>query len=259
MTFAQFAVTQGIISAAFCGVWIVTLFARKASYVDTFWGLGFILAAVCSLPAERSPTVRGELLIVLTSVWALRLSSYVAWRNWGEPEDHRYAEMREHHGARFWWVSLFTVFLLQSLLLGIVSLPIQAGVASAEDESLSLLDGFGLGVWALGMFFETVGDWQLARFKADPANKGRVMNRGLWRYTRHPNYFGECCVWWGFFLFGFAGGAPWTIISPILMTFLLLRVSGVSLLERSIVERRPEYAEYQRRTSAFIPWIPKEA
>lgn len=245
------------ISIAFGFVWILSVLAGKASYVDVFWGLGFIVTALNSIPFLAPSDARTVLLLGLTVVWGLRLSLYVAWRNWGEPEDRRYADMRNHHGAKFWWVSLFTVFLLQSVLLGIVSLPIQIGMLKADPSPLRLLDFLGVGLWSVGMFFETVGDIQLARFKADPAHHGKVMDRGLWRYTRHPNYFGECCVWWGIYLVAASGGAAWTIVSPVLMTFLLLRVSGVSLLENTIGERRPDYAAYQRRTSAFVPWLPK--
>jgi steroid 5-alpha reductase family enzyme len=150
-------------------------------------------------------------------------------------------------------VSLFTVFLLQAALLWFVSLPIQVSAALNSTNPLGWLDGAGIAIWGLGLLFEAVGDWQLARFKMEPDNAGRVMDRGLWRYTRHPNYFGDFCVWWGLYLIAAAGGAALTIFSPLLMTLLLLKISGVSLLERTIAERRPEYIAYMARTNAFFP------
>jgi steroid 5-alpha reductase family enzyme len=168
--------------------------------------------------------------------------------------------MRDYHGPRFWWVSLFTVFMLQALILWFVSLPIQVAAAVGNEiQPLGWLDALGVVLWGIGFTFEAVGDWQLARFKADPRNAGKVMARGLWKFTRHPNYFGDCCVWWAIYLIAAAGGAWWTIASPLLMTVLLLRVSGVTLLEKTIVERRPDYADYQARTNAFFPGSPRPA
>jgi steroid 5-alpha reductase family enzyme len=166
--------------------------------------------------------------------------------------------MRRHWGARFPIVSLFTVFALQGVLMWIVSLPLQVAQAAPAPARLGPLDAFGAALWLVGMVFESVGDWQLARFKADPANAGRVMDRGLWRYTRHPNYFGDCLVWWGFFVLasGVPGGA-YTLVSPIVMTILLRRVSGVTLLERSLLKRREGYADYVARTNAFVPGPPR--
>jgi steroid 5-alpha reductase family enzyme len=165
--------------------------------------------------------------------------------------------MRRHWGARFWWVSLFTIFALQGVLMWIVSLPVQLGLL-APGGPLDALDALGILLFAVGIFFETIGDWQLARFRADPAKAGRVMDRGLWRITRHPNYFGDVCVWWGIFAVALSTPyGPWSAVGPALMTFLLLRVSGVAMLERSIAKRRPGYAEYARRTSAFFPWPPR--
>jgi steroid 5-alpha reductase family enzyme len=167
--------------------------------------------------------------------------------------------MRENHGPQFWWVSLFTVFLLQAVILWFVSMPLQVAAVKGASHSLGGLDAAGIVAWCLGFVFESIGDWQLARFKADPASAGKVLDRGLWRYTRHPNYFGDFCVWWGLYAIAAAGGAWWTIGSPLVMSFLLLKVSGVSLLESTIVDRRPEYAEYQARTNAFFPGPPRTA
>jgi steroid 5-alpha reductase family enzyme len=200
---------------------------------------------------------RQLLLLALPALWGLRLGAYLLWRNHGRGEDPRYQAMRRHFGPRFAWVSLFTVFGLQGALLWIVSLPVQLGQLG-PGPPLGPLDALGCAVFAAGLGFEAVGDLQLARFRADPANRGEVMDRGLWAWTRHPNYFGDCVVHWG--IFAVAASAPlgWIAAAgPALMTFLLLQVSGVSLLERSIVRRRPGYAEYQRRTSAFLPRPPR--
>jgi steroid 5-alpha reductase family enzyme len=198
------------------------------------------------------------LLGCLAGLWALRLAGYLLWRNAGHGEDPRYGAMRRHWGKRFPWISLATVFGLQGLLQWVVSLPLQVGVAAPGVAPLGALDVLGLALFAAGLGFETIGDLQLARFKADPANAGRVMDRGLWRYTRHPNYFGDALAHWGLFAIALATPLGWlTALSPVVMTFLLLRVSGVALLERSIGRRRPEYAEYRRRTSAFVPRPPR--
>ena len=196
---------------------------------------------------------------MLTVLWGLRLSMYLLWRNWGHGEDRRYQAMRAHQGQRFWWLSLLTVFWLQAAILWFVSLPVQVTAVTDDAGPIGWLDAIGGALFLVGFGFETVGDWQLARFKRDPANRGQVMDRGLWRYTRHPNYFGDACVWWGLFLIAACGGAWWTILSPVVMTTLLLKVSGVSLLEKSITERRPEYAAYQARTNAFFPGPPRRA
>jgi len=194
------------------------------------------------------------------ALWGLRLGAYLLRRKWGEPEDHRYAAMRARWGERrFPWLSLVIVFWLQAVILWVVSWPLFQAVRADRPAGLTWLDGVGVVLFVVGFVFETVGDWQLARFKADPANRGRVMDLGLWRYTRHPNYFGECVLWWGFGLIALATGfaeAWWTLVSPVVMTFLLLRVSGVSLLEETIEERRPGYREYVRRTNAFVPGRP---
>ena len=240
-------------------LWLISLWRRDASVVDPFWGTGFVIVAGYTLymtPAAQD-AARCLLSAGLTTIWGLRLSSYLLWRNLGHGEDRRYKAMRDHHGPRFWWVSLLTVFLLQGVILWIVSMPIQVAMFKASTTPLGWLEFTGVCLWCVGLFFEAVGDWQMARFQADPNNSGQVMDRGLWRLTRHPNYFGDFCIWWGLYLIAAPGGAGWTVLSPLLMSFFLLKVSGVTLLEKTITTRRPDYAAYQARTSAFFPWWPK--
>jgi len=189
--------------------------------------------------------------LVLATAWAVRLTVYITSRNWGEPEDRRYRNIRARHEPNFALKSLFIVFILQGLLAWIVSLPLLAAAIGVTE--LGTLDYFGTTIVLLAIVFEALADWQLSRFKADPRNRGRVMEEGLWRYTRHPNYFGECCVWWGLWLIALSAGGWWSVLGPALMTTLLLKVSGVSLLERDIGERRPDYRRYIERTNAFIP------
>jgi len=242
--------------AAFVLLWIVSVVVADASIVDPFWGASFVLVAWVAYLVAEDPGARQLLVAVLVTVWGLRLSIYLAARNLGKGEDYRYQAMRRRWGSRFPWVSLGTVFLLQATLMWIVSLPVQ--VTMTVGDGPGWLATVGVALWLVGLSFEAVGDWQLARFKADPANTGQVMDRGLWRYTRHPNYFGDFCVWWGIFLVALTGAEmAWTIVGPVLMAFLLLRVSGVAMLERTISKRRPGYEEYARRTNAFFPWPPK--
>jgi len=252
-------VNAAAIAALMLMVWRAATRRRDVSVVDLFWGAGFVLTVWLSAWQNAPWSGRITLLAVLTTVWGFRLSWHLARRNLGRPEDPRYAAMRARHGSRFEWISLFTVFLLQGAILWFVALPLQVAAVRDVPRDLSAIDLAGIAAWSVGFLFESVGDWQLARFRADPHNHGRVLDRGLWRYTRHPNYFGDCCVWWGLYLIAAAAGAAWTIASPIVMTLLLLKVSGVALLERTITERRPEYAAYQARTNAFLPGPPRRA
>lgn len=249
----------GVAGAYVTTVWLLSLVLRNASIIDIFWGPGFVLLAIVyALLSEDGYSGRQLLVVALTAIWGLRLGGYILWRNAGHGEDYRYQKMRENAGSAFWWRSLFTVFLLQGVILWIVAWPLLVAVHSDEPDNLTIADIIGAAVWLVGFLFEAVSDLQLARFKADPANRGKVMDRGLWRYSRHPNYFGNAALWWGLFII--AAGTPWgiaTVFSPLLMTFLLTRVSGVALLERTIKKRRPEYEDYERRTSAFIPLPPK--
>lgn len=257
MELPQLLLLNGLIAAgAFTALWFVSLPLRDASIVDPFWGAGFALLAWVSFAAAGGDSPRAWLLPALTSLWGLRLSGYLAWRNFGKGEDYRYQAMRKRFGHCFWWVSLMVVFWLQAAIQWVVALPVQVG--GRGDANLNWLDFAGIATWTIGWLFEAVGDWQLARFKANPANRSQVCDRGLWRYTRHPNYFGDFLVWWGLYLVAAAGGAAWWIVvSPLLMSLLLMRVSGVTLLEKTLRSAKPGYAEYVRRTSAFFPWFPR--
>lgn len=256
MTLTLLATLTAILGSMFV-LWTVSLARRDASIVDAFWGAGFVVVMVIAWLLNAPAATRVLLLAALVAVWGLRLSLFLLRRNLHHGEDRRYAAMRTGYGHRFWWVSLGTVFALQGLILWFVSLPLQLAAIKNEPSGLGWLDAAGAVLWSIGVFFEVVGDWQLARFKADPNHAGQVMDRGLWRYTRHPNYFGDFCVWWGLYLIATAGGAGWTVGSPLLMSFLLMRVSGVTLLESTITDRRPGYAAYQARTNAFFPGPPK--
>lgn len=237
--------------------WLVSIIRRDVSIVDIVWGMGFALVAMAVYWKAGPDNGMALLPVALTVVWAGRLSIHLAIRNWGSPEDFRYAAMREKWGRLFPIVSLFTVFGLQGLIMWIVSLPLQAGIVQTRQPILLLLVA-GIGLWLVGVFFETVGDWQLARFKSDPQNKGQVLKTGLWQYTRHPNYFGDFLVWWGLFLVAVSlSGAWWTMISPLLMSVLLMKVSGVSLLEKTLKKSKSGYADYVRSTNAFFPWWPR--
>lgn len=258
MTLQQILLTNVLgIACAMCLLWGISLYRKDASIVDLFWGLGFALVSWVSLAVSSNWSSRALLVTVLVSVWGLRLSGYLAWRNWGRPEDYRYATMRERHGWRFPLVSLLTVFGLQGAIMWVVSLPIQAGIAKSASSHLPTW--IGLCFYAIGLLFESLGDYQLARFKANPKNHGRVMNQGLWRYTRHPNYFGDFLVWWGLYLLTAESGSWWwTILGPLLMSLLLVSVSGVRLLESSLRFRVAGYERYVLTTSPFFPWPPRK-
>jgi steroid 5-alpha reductase family enzyme len=245
-----------LVAACMLAIWLLSLRLSDASIADVFWGAGFAAVAIASLAlSPRSP--RALLLAAMATGWGLRLALHLGRRWRGRGEDRRYRAMREAWGSRFPAVSLFTVFLLQGALMWVVSLPIQAGARDGAVRPLGALDELGVALFAVGLAFEAVGDAQLARFLSDRGNAGKVMETGLWRYTRHPNYFGDALVWWAIGLVACSAGAWWSLAGPALMTFLLLRVSGVTLLEKDIRSRRPGYAAYVTRTSAFLPWPPR--
>lgn len=239
-------------------IWALSLLVGRVGIIDAFWGPGFVMLSVLSaFLRSESISDRAELVVLLSlvSIWGLRLGIHLSIRVFSDPhEDRRYAAMRTRHELGWWIKSLGVVFLLQGLIMWFVAMPVTTAFASYESRSLTLIGTLGIFFWGLGVTFEAVGDWQLARFRADPRNQGRVLNTGLWALTRHPNYFGDFAVWWGLWLFSISCGAPiWTIVSPAAMSFFLLNVSGVTLLEKDIAERRPGYSEYVRSTNAFFP------
>jgi steroid 5-alpha reductase family enzyme len=236
-------------------VWVLSVYKRNVSIVDSLWSVLFMLLGFSYAIAAGHWGARADLVLSLVSVWALRLSLYITWRNWGHGEDRRYQAIRARNEPNFWLKSLYLVFVLQALMAWIISLPLHAAIL--DDGGLGIGDALGTVLWVVGFAFEAGGDWQLASFKSNPVNHDKVMDRGFWRFTRHPNYFGEFCMWWGFYAIAVSVGAWWTFVGPLLMTVLLLRVSGVSLLEKDIGDRRPQYADYIRRTNAFFPGVPK--
>lgn len=234
--------------------WVRAARLRNVNIVDSLWPLFFLIASAIYLMVGGQFTTSSLLLLVLVALWSLRLSLHLTLRNAAKAEDRRYAAMRVAN-PRFNGQSLVTVFGLQAVLAWLISLPL--ATALIKPAPLQFLHLVGTVIILIGFFFEAVADWQLVRFKTDPHNQGRVLGSGLWRYSRHPNYFGEAVIWWGFFLFAVASGAAWTAFAPLLMTFLLLKVSGVTLLEKDIQDRRPDYRRYQQTTSAFFPWKPR--
>ena len=249
----QHVYTNALLAILTVGVasWLFSIVKKDVSFVDSLWSLFFLLAAVVFALDVETLSARGQLVLVLVAIWSLRLSIYITARNWGEPEDYRYQTIRKNNEPGFAFKSLYIVFGLQGVLAWIIALPLLPAITS--NSSLTWIDLLALGIWTVGFIFEAVGDYQLARFKGRIDSQGRALDTGLWRYTRHPNYFGEFCMWWAFYLFAFAAGGWWSIGSPLLMSFLLLKVSGVAMLEQTISDRRPEYASYIRRTNAFFP------
>ena len=250
-------IALGPMAALALAGWLYSLRRDDVSIVDVLWALFFLIAAIVYFAGGDEPGGRPGLVLALVALWSLRLSTHIALRNRGKGEDYRYRTIRENNEPGFRYKSLVIIFGLQCVLAWIISLPLLAAIRSGDP--LNVFDLAGIVLFAIGLVFEWGGDRQLARFRGDPANAGKVLDTGLWRYTRHPNYFGNCCIWWSFYLFALAAGGWITVISPLIMTVLLLKVSGVALLEKTIGERRPGYAEYVRRTNAFIPGPPKAA
>jgi steroid 5-alpha reductase family enzyme len=240
-------------------LWIISVIIKNVSIVDLFWGFGFVITAIFYFLRTDGFVPRKIIITALTAIWGLRLSVYLTWRNSGKGEDFRYKEFRKKYGElRYWWVSYFQTFLLQGLLMWLISAPLLGTQYYSHNNSLNLFDFAGIAFWLIGFTFEAGGDYQLAAFKADPANKGKVLNKGFWRYTRHPNYFGDSSVWWGYGLICLAAGSYFPILGSVLMTALIIKVSGVALLEKSLKEQKPQYREYIEKTSSFIPWFPKK-
>jgi steroid 5-alpha reductase family enzyme len=253
LLFFNLSILMGIMFFA----WLLSLYLKNAGIIDIFWGVGFIVVAWMSFFITDGYVGRKLLVTAAVTAWGLRLSIHLFLRNFGIPEDRRYAAIRKKMGKNFWWRSLFEVFAFQAVLLWLISLTVQVAQISPAPDHLGRFDIAGLTIWLIGFVMESISDQQLTAFKADPENRDKVMDKGLWRYSRHPNYFGETLVWWGIFLMGISvPGGIGTLISPALITFLVLRVSGVPLLEKNMSYRRPGYKAYIRRTSSFVPWFP---
>jgi len=239
-------------------LWLISIKIRNVSIVDLFWGFGFAVAGAVYFIFTEGFETRKILLMTMVAIWGLRLSIYLAWRNIGKGEDFRYQKFRKDFGEdRYWWYSFFSVFLLQGVLMWLISVPL-LGAQFYAGNSLGILDLIGIVIWIIGFVFEAGGDIQLARFKANPANKGKVLDTGFWHYTRHPNYFGDAAVWLGYGLICISAGSYFSILGSILMSALIIKVSGVALLEKTLNTTKPGYREYVRRTSAFVPWFPKK-
>ncbi|MEI6695655.1 MAG: DUF1295 domain-containing protein [Bacteroidota bacterium] len=240
-------------------LWIISIPLKNVSIVDMFWGLGFVVVCILYFLKSDGLEIRKILLLCMVIIWGLRLSIFLAWRNIGKGEDYRYQKFRKDYGEhRYWWISFFQTFLLQGILIWLISAPLLGAVYYKNGNTLNILDYLGIAVWLIGIIFEAGGDFQLARFKANPANKGKVMNKGLWHYTRHPNYFGDATVWCGYALLSISAGSYIPVLGAVLMLALIIKVSGVALLEKTLKVTKPEYQDYIIKTSAFIPWFPKK-
>ena len=252
-----YTLALGVIMAFMTALWLVSIPLRNVSIIDLFWGAGFVVCAVLYGWKVDVWGPRHVLVASMAAVWGVRLSVYLAWRNIGKGEDFRYRKFREDAGEdRYWWYSLPTVFWLQGILMWLISAPLLGAQLDAEGE-LGILDVVAALVWLVGFIFEAGSDLQLAIFKSKPENKGKLLTSGFWRYTRHPNYFGDACLWWGFGLFSVAAGRPIAALGALFMTGLIVKVSGVALLEGSMKSQKPGYEEYMKKTSSFIPWFPK--
>lgn len=240
-------------------LWMWSVLIKNVSIVDIFWGLGFVVVNTFYVFVSGELNDRKIVILTLVSIWGLRLAVYLAYRNIGKGEDFRYQEFRKNYGPkRYWWFSYFQTFLLQGALIMIISLPFLGISASTSAGNLHVLDYIGMGVWLIGFTFEAGGDFQLMRFKKNTKNKGKVLNKGFWKYTRHPNYFGDSAVWWAYAIFSIAAGGYWHIIGAIIMTLLIIKVSGVSLLEKTLKETKPQYRAYIQKTNSFFPWFPEK-
>jgi steroid 5-alpha reductase family enzyme len=258
MTLALAASNGALVLGLMVALWLVSIVRRDASLVDPWWSIGFLVIAAHSAWVTGFTPAKA-LLLGAVCLWAVRLWWHLLARSVGKPEDPRYAAFRAKYGAeRYWWISLFQVFLLQAVLLWVISAPLQLAEAAPAPGPIGPLHIAAAGLFLVGFTFEAIADRQLQRFRDDPASRGQVLDRGLWRLSRHPNYFGEAVLWWGFGLF--ALDQPWgwlALLGPALMTFMLVRVSGVTMLDEHLLKSRPGYADYLRRTPAFVPTGPR--
>lgn len=234
--------------------WLLSIFLKDVSIVDSAWSLMFLASGVFYFQSNITPDLKTNIFFALLIIWSLRLAIHLTWRNWGEPEDRRYQDIRKKYSPNFELKSLFIIFIFQALLAAVISLPVVSVMDGQNDSAnIGYIEYIAVVMWTIGFLYESIADWQLAKFKSDEGNLNKVMNTGLWKNTRHPNYFGEFLIWWGFYLYAFSSGPWWIIVSPIFMSWLLLKFSGVVMLEETIVKRRPKYQEYIDKTNAFFP------
>jgi steroid 5-alpha reductase family enzyme len=236
------------------GIWLLSLVLKDASLVDRFWGLIYVFLSWIYFSLGQAVTWRSILLLTLVSIWGFRLSLHIHLRNRGHVEDIRYQRMRQKQPESFWWYSYFSVFIFQGLLAAVISAPLYFTFVGPMTDRFLWSDAVGVTLWAVGCAFEIGGDWQLKKFKSNPENRGKLLTTGFWSLTRHPNYFGDACLWWGYYFFSLCADFGWvSIIGPLLMTFFLRYVSGVTLLEKDLKNSKPGYAEYMASTPAFYP------
>ena len=252
--------TAGITLAAITSLWVISIIIRDVSIIDmAFSGLISLLIGFSFWKTQaQGPAALITLFAVL--IWGLRMSVYLVHRNWGHGEDVRYTKLRSWapEGWAFHWLSLRQVFLLQGVVIWLLTLPQQIFFWVAPAVDMTAIAWLGLSLWGIGFFFETVGDWQLSKFRADESKRGTVLNTGLWRYTRHPNYFGELAQWWGLFLIAIqVPQVGFGLVGVLLYSWLVLRVTGKATLEKKLGREKPDYEDYVRTTSGLIPWFPK--
>ncbi len=239
-------------------LWFISIYKKNVSIVDLFWGIGFVILGIFYFFNTEGLEIRKTIVSILVSIWGIRLSLYLTWRNWNKGEDFRYQNFRKQFGKKnYWWISFFQTFLLQGILMWLISAPLLSS-QFFKNNSLNIFDSIAIIIWIIGFIFEAGGDYQLANFKNNPQNKGKVLNTGLWKYSRHPNYFGDATIWWSFGLFSVAAGNYFSLLSSLLMTLLIIKISGVSLLEKTLKSSKPQYREYIKKTPAFFPWFPKK-
>lgn len=236
--------------------WLMSLKSNNVTVVDSLWAMFFFISTALTFYWLTLPSERAYLVLFLVTIWSFRLSTYLHIRNHNKTEDLRYQAIRARNQPNFRYKSVYLVFVLQAFLAWFISLPLNFALQSTT--SLNALDWLGFSLWLMGMSFQVTGDAQLKQFKSKPENKGKILDQGVWRYTRHPNYFGESCIWLGYGMIAVAAGFWWSMISSIFMIYLLIKVTGVKLLEADIAERRPGYKTYTLKTNAFFPWFPKD-
>ncbi len=251
-------ISASVILAYYTILFMLSIVLKDNSIADIAWGPGFIIVALTLFLISGEYTLGQILVTTLIAVWGIRLGIRILVRNWGRGEDFRYQAWRKQWGKYFFIRSYLQVFLLQGFLLLLIISPVYI-INAYGRGSFSWLEGVGITIWIVGFFFEMVGDYQLDKFLKNPATKGGILDSGLWKYTRHPNYFGEVTQWWGIFLLGLGLPYGWYgVVGPITITFLILKISGIPMLEKAM-SQNPAFLPYKQKTSVFIPWFPKKS